>query len=183
MQEEHKNEFTALLKDKAVVLVAPGRSSETEKVKIEKELGNAVCISVNFDYSLSDFIFLSNLRRYKELPEESLSKAIVTSNITSDKCYMQVRYRDLLNNVEAVQDNAGLMAIKFLISLGVKEIKLAGFDGYSHETKENYVNRQMEFVTRNAVLDAMNDGMEIMLREFSKEINISFITTPKYTKL
>ena len=44
----------------------------------------------------------------------------------------------ILNEVEAVRDNAGLMAIKFLMSYGVAEIKLAGFDGYSHDSKVCY---------------------------------------------
>ena len=178
VQEEHKDELMNRLKGQKVILVAPGKSSEIEKDKINNEDG--VIISVNFDYPNSDFIFLSNLRRSKELAEESLKKAIVTSNITSDKVYMQTRYRDLLNSVEAVKDNAGLMAIKLLMQYGVKEIMLAGFDGYSHETKDNYANSSMEFFTRNAVLDAINEGMESVLKEYSKDIKISFLTTPKH---
>lgn len=177
-QEEHKDDFLEKLKGEKVILVAPGMSSVNEREKIEKEEG--IVISVNFDYPNSDFIFLSNLRRYKELQEAAYSKTIVTSNITSDKVYMRIQYRDLLNSVETVEDNAGLMAINFLKRCGVKEILLAGFDGYSHETKENYADKHMEFVTRNAVLDAMNEGIQIMLQEYSKEIKIRFLTTPKY---
>lgn len=183
VQEEHKGELEQKLKDKTVVLVAPGRSSEEEKEKILNAAKDAVCISVNFDYPESDYIFLSNLRRYKELPEECLSKAIVTSNITSDKVYLQTKYRDLLNDVEAVRDNAGLMVIKFLMSYGVAEIKLAGFDGYSHDSKENYANRSMEFITKNALLDAMNTGMSEVLKLYSNDIKISYLTTPKYVKI
>ena len=96
---------------------------------------------------------------------------------------MQVRYRDLLNNVEAVQDNSGLMAIKFLMGYGVKEIYLAGFDGYSHDSKENYASSSMELITKNALLDAMNTGIAEVLEKYSKEIKISYLTTPKYVKL
>lgn len=181
VQEENKDELAEKLKGKRIILVAPGKSSVEEQDIIEKEDG--VVISVNFDYPSSDYIFLSNLRRYREMEEDKHGKCIVTSNITSDKVYMQTKYRDLLNDVEAVRDNAGLMAIKFLMSYGVKEIFLAGFDGYSHDTKENYADRHMEFITRNAVLDAMNEGMEIMLREYAKKIPISFLTTPKYVRL
>ena len=181
VQEEHKDELLSILKGKKVILVAPGKSLLDEGEKIAAEEG--IVISVNFDYAGSDFVFLSNLRRYKDLQIESRKKAIVTSNIVGDSVYMQVRYRDLLNSVDAVKDNAGLMAIKLLMEYGVKEILLAGFDGYSHETKDNYANKQMEFVTRNAVLDATNDGMETALRQFSKQVKIGFLTTPKYVKL
>ena len=89
----------------------------------------------------------------------------------------------ILNEVEAVRDNAGLMAIKFLMSYGVKEILLAGFDGYSHDSKENYANRSMEFITKNALLDAMNAGMSEVLKLYSNDIKISYLTTPKYVKI
>ena len=181
VQEEHKDELSERLKDKKVILVAPGKSSVEEKVKIENADG--IVISVNFDYPNSEFVFLSNIRRFKELSEDSYGKAIVTSNITSDKIYFQTKYRELLNNVESVRDNAGLMAIKFLMNYGVKEILLAGFDGYSHETKENYADKHMELISRNAVLDAFNEGMESVLKEYAKEININFLTTPRYVRL
>ena len=183
VQEEHKEELEQQLKDKTVILVAPGRSSEEEKDKILNTAKDAICISINFDYPGSDYVFLSNLRRYKELAEESLSKTIITSNITSDNVYLQTKYRDLLNNVEAVKDNAGLMAIKFLMEYGVKKILLAGFDGYSHDYKENYANSRMEIITKNAVLDAMNMGMSEALKEYSKDIEISYLTTPRFVIL
>ena len=75
------------------------------------------------------------------------------------------------------------MAIKFLMNYDIEEIALAGFDGYSHETKENYADIHMEFITRNAVLDAMNIGMAKVLKVFSQKIRISFLTTPKYVKI
>lgn len=183
VQEEHMGELEQKLKGKTVVLVAPGKSSEREMDKIEEAVKDAVCISVNFNYPLSDFIFLSNLRRYRELPESKRPKCIVTSNITSDQVYIQTKYRDLLNEVDAVRDNAGLMAIKFLMSYGVKDILLAGFDGYSHDAKENYANSSMEFITKNALLDAMNIGMSKVLKQYSKDIRISYLTTPKYVSL
>lgn len=181
VQEVHKEELARQLKGETVILVAPGKSTIDEKDKITNE--NGIIISVNFDYPSSDFIFLSNLRRYRELPKDKYSKCIVTSNITGDGVYMQINYRNLLNDVETVKDNAGLMAIKFLMSYGVSEIKLAGFDGYSHDTGENYADKNMEFITRNAVLDAMNAGMEEVLNRFAKLGKISFLTTPKYIKM
>ena len=75
------------------------------------------------------------------------------------------------------------MAIKFLMLYGVSEIKLAGFDGYSHDVRENYVDTSMELITQNAILDAMNDGMTHVLREYAKNIDITFLTTPKHVTL
>lgn len=180
-QNEHRDELYQQLKGKKVILVAPGKSSIEEKEKIANEEG--VVISVNFDYPLSDLIFLSNLRRYKEITRSKYSKCIVTSNITAEGVYMQIKYRDLLNNVESVRDNAGLMAIKFLMGFEVSEIMLAGFDGYSYDVKSNFADGRMEFYAKNAIFDAMNEGMRTVLEMYSKEIKISFLTTPKYVDI
>lgn len=182
-QDVHKDELKNTLNGSKVLLIAPGKSSVEEQYKINEYDSGAIRISVNFDYPNSDFIFLSNLRRFRELNTKVYGKCIVTSNITSNEVYLQTKYRDLLNNVDMVRDNAGLMAIKFLINHGVGEILLAGFDGYSHDTKENYADKNMEFITRNVVLDAMNEGMAIMLRKYSENVKLTFLTTPKHIKL
>lgn len=185
--EEHKTELKERLFGKKVLIIGPGKSSVEEKDKIIKFASkeDLVVLTINYDYDYrkSDFIFISNLRRYRELPEENRSRCIVTSNISGDGVYFQVKYRDLLNNEEAVRDNAALLAIKFLMKEGVKEIWLAGIDGYSHDARENYGKDDMAFFTRNAVLDAINAGMIKVLKEFSKEIRIEFLTTPRYVIL
>lgn len=185
VQEIHKEELIELLKGKKLLLIAPGKSTLDEKETITAEIkrDDVISVSVNYDYDNADYIFLSNLRRYRDLDESKYSKCIVTSNITSDKAYLQTKYRDLLNAVESVRDNAGLMAIRFFVNFGISEIELAGFDGYSHDSKENYADTQMEMITRNAVLDAMNDGMNSVLKDLAKEVKLSFLTTPKFVRI
>ena len=187
VHEEHLDELKAKICGKSVLLIAPGKSSVDEKEKIIEfgDKKNVLSIGVNSDYGFfeTNYIFLSNLRRFRELEINKRRKCVVTSNIPADGVYLQVKYKDLLANVEAVRDNAGLMAIKFMMDLGAKEIYLAGFDGYAHDDAENYANRQLAFVTKNAVLDAMNEGMIRMLQQYSKQIPIIFLTHQKRLKL
>ncbi len=182
-QEKHLEELKNVLMGKKVILIAPGKSSADEKNTIIKaiEAGNTVTIGINSEYRYkeTDYIFLSNLRRFRELEPGRISKCIVTSNIMADGAYLQAGYRELLNGEESVRDNAGLMAIKFLISQGVQEILLAGFDGYSHDVKENYIDNELAFITRNAVLDAMNAGMCKMLARYNVQVKIKFLTKPR----
>lgn len=187
VQEDHKEELKNRLEGKKVILIAPGKSAVDQKEKIielckEKEL---ISISVNFDYKYTavDYIFLSNRRRFKELDASKKGKCIVTSNIPdipADEVFLQTKYKDLVNCFEAVNDNAGLMAMKFLIDYGVSEIMLAGFDGYSHDESENYGDDQMAYITKNSILDAMNIGMSQVIKEYSKHTKISFVTAPKH---
>lgn len=187
VQDSRLAELRTSLDGKTVVLIAPGKSAADEKERIQEALKDeqTVGISVNFDYVYADtdFIFLSDLRRYRDLGSDKKEKCIVTSNIPASDVYLQVRYRDLLNTVGAVHDNAGLMAIRFLISQGVKRILLAGFDGYSHDTEENYMERCLELANRNRALDAMNEGMHIVMLEMKKEVELSYLTTPRFVSL
>lgn len=182
--EEHLAELKSYLLNKKVLIIAPGKSSKNEKGKIilYSRKKDVVTISINHNYPFTDvdFIFLSNLRRYREINDSLYSKCIVTSNIPIEDTYLQIKYIDLLNDIEAVKDNSGMMLIKFLISIGVKDIIIAGMDGYSHEMKENYFDKNLELVSRTIFLDAMNKGMGKLLKRFSKQASISFLTKPKY---
>ena len=175
------------LKGKKVLLVAPGRSSYDEKDKIIKfsKQEDVITISINMEYQYADtdFIFLSNMRRLRELKSDVYPKCIVTSNISADGVYLKTCYGDLVNKEVAVKDNAGMMAIKFMMQMGVENIYLAGFDGYSHDAKENYADDYVAYVTRNAILDEMNTGMGKVLADFMKQAHISFLTEQKYLKI
>lgn len=181
VQDEHKAELKDMLESKKVLLIAPGKSSADEKEKIHAFAGrnDVVSISVNYYYPKSDFIFLSNLRRFRELDADKRAKCIVTSNIPVENVYLKTRYQDLLFGDNVVKDNAGLMAIKFLMGYGVKEIYLAGFDGYSYDVSENYVDSKILF-TKVSLIKEMNTSMSKMLADFQKTIQIQFITAPRY---
>lgn len=187
IQNEHEAELRERLAGKRVLIVGPGKSSVEEKEKIVSFASNpdVVMFSINYDYDYckSDFIFISNLRRFRELDDINRSRCIVTSNISGDGVYYKVKYRDLLNSEEAVRDNAALLCIKFLIGQGIREIYLAGIDGYSHDARENYGKDDMAFFTRNAVLDAINAGMCKVLEAYSKQVHIQFLTEPKYVTI
>ncbi len=182
VNNKHIEDLKVAVDRKKLLLIAPGKSSTDEKDKVISFMENkdTVAVSVNFAYDKVDYIFLSNLRRFKELENNEKGKCIVTSNISTSDAYLQTPYKALLNNEVAVKDNAGLMAIKLFISLGVKDIYLAGFDGYTHDVKENYGDTKLEFISKNAVLDAMNEGMNKVLAQYSQTVRINFITEPKH---
>lgn len=187
VQEEHLADFADSLSGKDVLVIAPGQSSETEKSRILAcaNRKDVLTISINYDYdsSVTDYIFVSNLRRYRDLPTEKRIKSIVTSNIPAVDVFMQVRYKDLLNQTELVQDNAGLMLIRFLMMHGVQKVYLAGMDGYAPNSYENYANRNMDIYAEKQIAEKKNAGMNAVLREYRQTINIEMLTTPKYIKV
>lgn len=179
-----ENSFAKFLKGKKILLIAPGKSSTVEKERIASFANSkdVVTISVNYEYPYTDvdYIFVSNMRRYRELPSYVLCKAIATSNLNAENTFLQVNYKELLSNVESVKDNAGLMAIKFFMDCGIKEIYLAGLDGYDHENEKNYGDRDMSVYMKPEVIDATNKGVSQVVTEYAGKIKIEFLTKPKY---
>lgn len=187
IREQHFGEFTELVKGKTVLLIAPGRSSEDEKDTIcaYSDRDDVISIGINIVYAGcdTDYTFVSNIRRYREIPVSGRSKCITTSNIPDNDSYLQIRYRDLLNEDEIVRDNAGLMAVKFFIQCGAGKIVLAGFDGYSYDSLENYADGLKAFIAKKATIDATNDGMSRILSDYSRQVDIEFLTKPKHYRI
>lgn len=88
-----------------------------------------------------------------------------------------------MNTQEAVRDNAGMMLIKFLIQLSVKKIFIAGIDGYSVDLTQNFADQKMNIFTQKAIFETMNVGLNTILREYSRQIAIEFVTTPRYVTI
>ena len=105
---------------------------------------------------------------------------ITTSNVSLDSADVVVDYAQLLNTREHVKDNAGLMAIKLLMDCGVKKIYLAGFDGYSRDFSENYTQGNDSVIYKNSIVDNLNSGMNEMLAKYAKQVDIEFLTTPRF---
>lgn len=182
--EEHLADLKERINNQLVLVVAPGKSSEVEREKIVSfaKKNKAIVVSVNFDYPHCevDYIFVSNLRRFKNIDKSKRNKMVVTSNITDSEVYLQTSYNSLMNNIETVKDNAGMMLIRFLITLGAERIVLAGVDGYCHDVSLNYGQKNMELVAKTSLLDDMNKGMQKMLEIYSKEVEIAFLTSSHF---
>ena len=176
-----------LFKGRTVLVIAPGPSAERERERIVEmaERKDVLSVGINFDYPYvkTDLIFLSNLRRFQDLKQEHWSRTIVTSNIPCPAPYRKVDYTQLLNDQTAVKDNAGMMLLKLLISSGAREIYIAGMDGYSHDSEENYAKSDLKMSMSRNMLEEINEGMRQMIAKFSQEVKISFLTNPKYILL
>ena len=85
--------------------------------------------------------------------------------------------------MESVRDNAGLMLIRLLMNMGAREILIAGMDGYDTDPARNYADQSMAFYTRKAQMEAMNTGISTVLKQFSREIAIRFVTEPKFVRV
>ena len=181
-----KRELGQTFENKKIVLLAPGKSvvecSEIlDHMFLERQ--NTIIISVNY-YDIhykSDYIFISNMRRFRKLQDVDEAKIIATSNLEEiDGIDYLLNYQSYTGKMKGVVDNAGLMAMRFLISIGITDIYVAGMDGYSSALGNNYYVSNME-IYQYSDMTTKNKAISVELKEISKSCNLRFLTPTLYT--
>ena len=177
--------------ERPVLLLAPGKSLKTDQEKIMEllEKDDYFAVSVNFIPSnlAVDMMFVSNMKRFRsieELGKEASGRIniIATSNISTipqENRYI-IDYSSYLNEEQCISDNAGLMCINLLKKVGVKQILLAGFDGFSPNLQENYYESSMYMDVEAERLMKMNIATARKLEQLSTQMEIRYLTDSVY---
>ena len=137
------------LSGRKVLILAPGSSIAEKQEEIQNYINkeHPVVFAANFspDAYEKDYIFCSNAMRYEILKNNRESMPIlITSNLV-DVCEKEeqiLNFTELSFDELGSCDNCVIMLIKLLIRLEIKEVALAGFDGYK-EVGNNYVHSYM----------------------------------------
>jgi 4-hydroxy 2-oxovalerate aldolase len=180
-----KEFFENLMKNiagKDILLIAPGASAYGEKEKINSFIcdNSPMVISINFCYPYAnpDYVFVSNMRRFRQLDASLYYKTIVTSNIKMDEVFATVDYESLLNSIDMVRDNACLMAMRLFADNYLSSIYIAGLDGYSRRNCDYaFENLTIPSSSLGLSLEKINSGIAKFMSEFSEEHNIYFLTS------
>ncbi len=176
-----KNEFTG----KDIIMLAPGSSLSKYSNKITNECKkkNTVVISVNFcaDKFSPDYIFSSNAGRYIKIRDDINVGRIITSNIhvRKDKAAYVVNFSSYASQNSEITDNSGLMLLRLLAAAGIREVKIAGMDGYSLYKNNDYYDERLEFdFSRQA--EKRNALISAEISQISKMLRLDFITPTCY---
>lgn len=179
-------------KEKSILVLAPGRTLVDEEAEIKEyiEKYHPYIISVNFNSEIyeEDMVFISNLKRVENYDFANVKEwgkdIIVTSNIDvqqNEKVYI-VNYTDYLNLDYMISDNAGLMLCQLLKKCGVKEIALAGFDGFVADATRNYFDKELINNVEAEALEMKTQKISEQLRKLKQDMNILFVTKSKYNE-
>ena len=181
-----------LLAGKDILVLGPGSTMKTESGRINDYIRShhPYVISINnipSEYAI-DCMFITNSKRYNEQVTAITEKAgqiqlIATSNLTRTNGSFDYKldYESLIDRDAVFMDNSFIMLLKALIKAGVKNVALAGFDGYS-SSADNYYHSQMEYDFAKRMGQEINAYVDKMLPELSKQIHIEFITSTLYRK-
>jgi 4-hydroxy 2-oxovalerate aldolase len=173
-------ELSAKINKNEVLVIAPGSSVKEYKENIKEyiESVNPFVISLNFipEDIVPDLVFVSNRKRFEQLEQTKIPIA-VTSNISVNgmKGIYMIDYDSLL---EEHSDSGGIMVLRFLKRLGVKSIKLAGYDGFTDGY--NHYNKDLENYLSDETVAALNNSMSKQLGEMTESLFIEFITPSAY---
>lgn len=176
------------LSGKTILITGPGTTMETQSRRISEFVMsvNPVIISINYASKafMPDYIFLTNSKRYIQL-STLLSKqkipVIATSNVTPTDSPFEyvVNISELLDRSSEYADNSLMMILKVLIRCGIREVNLAGFDGYSG-TDANYLDEGKEYEFAKKKADYLNGYMSQFIRSQKDSIKVNFLTTTRY---
>jgi hypothetical protein len=109
-------------------------------------------------------------------------KIISTSNVSSingpfDFC---LSYDAYLDQDQAIMDNSLIMFLHVLMEIGVKQLALAGFDGFAANSGDNYYDEQIDMHATGERLHAVNVAIQRQIQVFQKDMDITFLTRSIY---
>lgn len=181
----------ASLTNKTILLVAPGKTSLTERNKIQlyaKE-NNAVIVAVNailpgYEY---DYLFFANKIRYdyaKATYEKDFygTEKIVLSNVKTEAGSAEfiVNFNRAIKRGWEHFDNAVMCALRLLESMGIKKVAISGFDGFKTAYNESYADPSLPTVASGIDYGKLNEEVRDMYQDFVKtdaeKMSITFVT-------
>ena len=184
-------------KDRPVLLVAPGKSINAEEEKIKQFIAeeNPVVIGVNainprYTY---DYVFFVNSARYdyaasaykKQFLE---TKHIVLSNIktTADENEIIFNFNRAIKRGWLHFDNAVICCLRLMNQLNIKNVAIAGFDGFKTKYNESYADESLPTLNPDNKWDELNEEIKDMFQGFVKstqgKMNIEFVTESFFEK-
>lgn len=177
------------LSGKDILILGPGKNLRAQKDRINKCIveKNPIVISINFienDID-SDYIFLSNSKRYLQLSSQLSrtarnNKVIATSNVTKTNGQFDftLKYSSLIDNEADVIDNSLIMLLKVLSKIKVNKIYMAGLDGHSVGSSKDYIDEHMEYTLSQEQVESINEYARSFLK--SSGLVFEFVTDSIY---
>ncbi len=175
------DELAVLFAGKRILLLAPGKTLNSNYDNVKKHADGAVVIAVNFlakEFN-PDYIFSSNMRRFVKIQGKTEAKCIITSNMKEAlQRDFVVNFASYVSKHPSIIDNSAVMLLKLLVAVGVKNVEVAGMDGYS-EAFMVYYDSELDYdFTREAV--QRNVLISDELREIHRQLKIEFVTPTVY---
>ncbi len=170
---------------KSILVLGPGKSLLTEKEKVNDYIKqhHSLVIALNFipQDIPCDYVFSSHMRRYKNIENAVGIKKIITSNLReTEKFDYMLNFASYAAETPEIMENSGVMCLNWLCSMGVKEVALAGLDGYDLNSRGNYFNSGLEYDFTPEMMRRRNDLIFDELSKIKSKMNVLHLTESVY---
>ena len=169
---------------KKLLLLAPGRTlkDQREDIVFYIKENKPIVVAINTvpEQFNCDYLFCANEKRVKSLNIPDGCKLILSSNIRENMEALRINYADYLGTEDLVADNPALMLIRLFIKIGLKDIIVAGLDGYGATSEDNYFDSKLALGTGIGVKIQKNELIKKEINKLRDTINIKFLTHSIY---
>ena len=180
-----------------VLLIAPGKSVETEKGKIHKYIdeNKPVVIAVNalnknYKYDYAIFINSARYEYAKNAHPDAMknTRKILMSNIKTEAGDNEVilNFNTVIKRGWEHFDNSVIVALRLLNKLEVENVIIAGFDGFKMRYNESYADANLPTLNPGNKWDELNEEIEDIYHDFRKSVEgrmkIEFLTDSIFNK-
>lgn len=180
---KHRDEIA----NKRVLIIAPGSSINLYRKTIEEYISqsNTYIIAANFDGEgfETNAVFYTNQIRFSKHRDEVQGNVFYTSNIQSgcDSKLNCIDFATLAMNGDFLCDNCVIMLLRYLVRIGIREVAIAGFDGFS-DNSSNYANYYEDIYEQKNfdVKRQENIRNRNALQKLKSKINVIFLTPSIY---
>ena len=176
---------------KKLLLLGPGnnirKQLECVQAFVAKELPFVFSVNYVPKEIKVDAVFLTKSKRYTQMQDAKRqgpsadAEIIATSNVTRTAGGFPyvVSYESLIDKETEVSDNSLVMLLRLLVELNIKEVYLAGFDGYSR-TDDNYFDQAFEYNFSKEKADYFNAYVREYLDKVKEKLKVQFVTDSFY---
>lgn len=170
-----------LVNNKKVIIIAPGKNINDNRQLINSYLNDKSFVSFSLNIVGTFDVNYKIVTRSDLINNEE--NVIYSSNLLNrqNNLLKYLSYKKwIIVDEDGVHDSSSVILINALLALGVKELFLAGFDGFSVTNSENYYESELRNSLDNKQVLLRNNFYKKYFKDISKKIKITFITRSVY---
>lgn len=169
---------------KKVLLVAPGKSISDAMDKLMElvKQEDVVAIGLNTVLDINEYLLTTRQDIYDSAVAAGKNIIVPSSVSKGGRGNVKVlNYSKWIEIDERTHDSSAVIAMNLLKACGVKEIRLAGFDGFSANINDNYYDPNMRYPVSIEQANRRNKYYKEFIGRIRKSgVAVEFITPSKY---
>lgn len=179
------------LKDRDILLIAPGKTSLENQEKIKDYIKNNMPVVIGINALISgyqyDFVLFVNSARYEYAQSVCGTsfydfRHIVLSNIKTEaeKGEYIINFNEVIKRGWEHFDNAAICCLRLMDRLGISRLSIAGFDGFKDKYNESYADPRLPSLNPKGKWQELNMEIKQIYDDFKQNAKackkINFLT-------